>query len=138
MDRRAQEQRELKRQAIVDMERARAALSHHSGRASAEFSPVAVLKRSFHRHRLAWVIGGAVAGLVVAGKILAARAGRKEEDDGGETRAHRSLSQVLTGSLFAAARKAAIAYAGKFVQDYIKHRIHPTQPDHADEHSVNP
>lgn len=138
MDRRAQQQRELKRQAIVDMERARAALSYHTGRASVEFSPVAVLKRSFHKHRLAWVIGGAAAGLLVARKIFAARAARQEENDGRETRAQRSLSQVLAGSLFAAARKAAIAYAGKFVQDYIKHRIHPPQPDHPDEPSVNP
>lgn len=136
MDRRAQEQRDLKRQAILDIERARTALSYHTGRASVEFSPAAFLSRSFHRHRMAWIIGGAVAGLVVVRLILAPGHGKNKRDSSADSGSNRTLSRLLTGSLFAAARKAAIAYAGKFVQDYIKHRMHPSPSDHAGEDSV--
>ena len=54
---------ELKRKIIADLELARADLFIETRRAKADWNPVTLVSRSFHKHKVVWLIGGAVTGL---------------------------------------------------------------------------
>ena len=61
---------ELKRQLLLELDSARAELTHESRLARTEWNPATLARRSLEKHKLAWVIGGVVAGLVIVRLIL--------------------------------------------------------------------
>lgn len=131
MDKRPQQRGELKRRALADLDRARVLLSHHSERATLEFSPAAIVARSFQRHRAAWLAGAAVAG-VVALRWFLSGSGKNERDKFSKSGTKHWLFGLLGGSLVSAGRKAALAYATKYLQDHLKQRFQQPPADERD------
>ncbi len=133
MDRRRPGKAELKRQAVADLARSRILLAHHTERATAEFSPMAIVERSFRRHRLAWIIGGSAAGLMLARLALTALSGKNERDKNSKSGTNRTLSGLLSGMIASSARRAALSFLQKHLQNTIKQHFQPPPEKPGDE-----
>ena len=117
---REQERSELKKRALVDLDRARLGFALHSERAAAELSPAAIVERSIRKHRVAWIVGASAAGLMTLRFILPSASSKNERDNSAKSGTKGRLFGLLTASLIAAGRKAAITYATKYFQNHIK------------------
>jgi hypothetical protein len=118
--------KELKARLIAEMSEARAVMAHHAGVVSVEYTPTAILRRSFQRHKAAWMVGAAVAGLVALRLVFPSREAKNSRDKSGKPATKGAISGFLAGSLAAAARKAALSYAQKQVQHFIHNQLSPS------------
>ncbi len=132
MGRREQERQQLKLRAVADLAHARTALSHHTERASLEFAPGAIISRSIQKHRAAWIIGAAVAGVVALRFVLPSRSRKNRRDNFSKSDRKGTLSRLLSSALMGAARKSAFAYAANYFQNYLKQQFQPPVPERDD------
>jgi hypothetical protein len=118
---------------LRDLEIARAELERETGLVAEEWSPRAVMARSFERYRVAWIAGAALVGLA-AFKFLMSSSRVDDSDD-----SPRSVSRGLAGSggligmltvpLMAMGRKAVMNYGMQFFQNWLQKRAgEPDQP----------
>lgn len=121
-----------KQLALRDLEVARAELAQQTGLVAEEWSPRAVMARSFERYRMAWIAGAAVAGL--AALKLITSSGRSEHSDDGLKNGSRGLGGpsgligMLTGPLLAMGRKAVMNYGMQLLQSWLQKRAEETDP----------
>ncbi|WP_395745204.1 hypothetical protein [Prosthecobacter sp.] len=119
-----------KQQALHDLEEARASLAFHAAHAAEEWSPKAIITRSIHKHRAAWISAAAIAGLAVV-KIVWSSAHphpyARHEGEGGGGR--RGLAALLLSPLIALARKSLMSYGSQWLQTYLHQKISPNAPD---------
>lgn len=114
-----------KQLALRDLEVARAELARQAGFVADEWSPRAVMARSFERYRVAWIAGAAVAGLAALKFLMPSRA---DDSDAGLGTATRGLGRsggilgMLTVPLLAMGRKAMMNYGMQFVQAWLQKR----------------
>lgn len=110
-----------KQQALRDIEDARASLARHTALAVTEWSPRAVLARSFERHTALWIGGTALAGLALVRFAWASSSAQ----NGASTKStssnrSRSLRALLIGPVIALARKSAMGYASSLFESYLR------------------
>ena len=120
MSGRQHSRRELKRLAILDLERARLSLARHTEQASAELSPVAMMERSFKKHRVAWLVGTTVTAAVALRLVLSSTPPKNERDNFGKSGTKGRLFRLLSGPLLVVGRKAAFDYAAKYIKNHFK------------------
>lgn len=112
--------KELKQQAIVDLERARLSLARHTEQASADLSPAAMMQRSFKKHRIAWIVGATAAGAVALRFVLSPSPSKNERDNFGKSGTKGRLFRMLSGPLLMVGRKAAFDYATQYFKNHFK------------------
>ncbi|MBL9181520.1 MAG: hypothetical protein JNN17_05225 [Verrucomicrobiaceae bacterium] len=124
-----------KQLALRDLEVARAELARETGLVAEEWSPRAVMARSFERYRVAWIAGAAVAGLAALKFITSSGRSPDSDDDDSPRIASRGLAGsggligMLTVPLMAMGRKAVMNYGMQFVQSWLQKRAgEPEQP----------
>lgn len=122
-----------KQQALLDLEDVRAALARHASLAVEEWSPRAVLTRSFEKHAVLWISGAAVAGLILV-RVVRTPPMAREDISSSPTR-NRSLLTLLLGPLYALVRKSAAGYASQWFQSYLQ-RHRPVSPDESGDNTV--
>lgn len=111
---------ELKRKLIIELDRARVELGHESRMARAEFSPAAMAKRSLVKHKVAWVIGGVVTGVIVIRLLLPPKF---RSDKFADSDTKRGFSGMLKGLFMTLARRAATNYATTHLKDHLQHYL---------------
>jgi hypothetical protein len=119
-----------KQQALRDLELARHELARESGLAADEWSPRAVLTRSFENHRMLWIAGSLVAGLAAIRLLLPSAASRAEDGFDHEEPSRRRPSGGLTGGivgllagpLIQMGRKAVTEYGMQWAQAWLQGR----------------
>ena len=104
----------LKLELVQQLHRARTALSHETSLAQVDLRPAALLRRSFTEHRTAWLVGGAVAGIVLIRVFLPAKNRSDKNSEPAKKRSFRGLFATLALSL---ARRAAMNYATDHFKD---------------------
>lgn len=117
---REQERSELKKRALVDLDRARLGLAVHSKRASEELSPAAIVERSVRKHRVAWIVGASVAGLVTLRFILPSSSAKNDRDKSAKSGTKGRLFRLLSDYVISAGRNAAVSYATQYFQNQFK------------------
>jgi len=122
-----------KQLALRDLEVARAELARETGLVAEEWSPRAVMARSFERYRVAWIAGAAVAGLAALKFLMPAT--RSDDSGEGLKAGSRGLGSsggllgMLSVPLLAMGRKAVMNYGMQFVQSWLQKRAEePVQP----------
>lgn len=110
-----------KQQALRDIEDARAALARHTALAVTEWSPRAVLVRSFEKHAALWIGGTALAGLALFRFAWASSSAQSSTSTktASQNRS-RSLRALLIGPVIALARKSAMGYASNLFESYLR------------------
>lgn len=114
-----------KQQALQDLEAARAGLAHHAALAARDWSPRAVISHSIERHRLVWLGGAALAGLVAVRLLLFSGRSNSRRDNLDGSAKNRGLLALLLTPLLAYGRKAAMSYGARLLQSYVHHKISP-------------
>lgn len=126
-----------KQQALRDLELARHELARETGLVAEEWSPRAVMARSFERYRYIWIAGGVVAGLSAIKLLMPSGSSRDaDEDDDLEIerpQPSRGLSSgllgLLAGPLISMGRKAVTNYGMQFVQNWLQAKAAKTADD---------
>ena len=126
-----------KQQALRDLELARHDLARETGLVAEEWSPRAVLTRSFERYRMLWIAGGVVAGLAAIKLLMPSGSSRDEdsfdEDENDRPVPSRSLSSgllgLVAGPLINMGRKAVTSYGMQFVQSWLHAQAGKTGDD---------
>ena len=111
---------ELKRQLLVDLDRARLALAVHSEETARQLSPAAMVERSFQKHRAAWIAGAAVAGALALRFIFSPRAPKLERDNFLKSGTKNRLFQLLAAPLLTVGKKAAVDFAAQYFKNRFK------------------
>ena len=121
---------ELKRQLVVQLDRARAELAHESRLAKVEWNPAAMMRRSVEKPRLAWIIGGAVAGFIALRMLMPTKF-KSDNFAGSDTkRGFRGLfGKLLTNFARRAAMNYASTHAKDFLQTYLESLLKRQGPD---------
>ncbi|MBE2281911.1 MAG: hypothetical protein IAE77_00460 [Prosthecobacter sp.] len=128
MARQQQGQLTPKQQALRDLEDARVSLAHHATLAAAEWSPRAMVARSFEKHRALWLGGAALAGLVVM--RLAWPSARSDGGGSSSRGAGRAWLPFLLSPVIGLVRKNALGYASRLIESYLHQRqVSPNAPD---------
>ncbi len=127
---------EVKRQLVAQLDSARQSLALQSRQAQAQFSPVEVVKRSLAKHRIAWAVGGLVAGLVVVRLLLPAKF---RSDKSGHSDKTRGISGLLRGAASSVVRRAAVNFATNHIKDraqsYLQSLLNrPSEPERPPSH----
>ncbi len=104
----------LKLALVQQLHSARAALSHEARLAQVDLQPAALVRRSFAEHRTAWLIGGAVTGILLIRVLLPAKNRSDKNSEPAKKRGFRGLFTTLALSL---ARRAAMNYATDHFKD---------------------
>jgi len=115
-----QQQERLSPKQIVlrDLELARASLAHHTALVAEEFSPRAMVARSFERNRVLWIAGAAAAGLIGIKLLLPSRQDIERDIVSAPVK-NRGLLSLLSVPLLALGRKAVMTYGTQFIQSYL-------------------
>ncbi len=115
-----QQQERLSPKQIVlrDLELARASLAHHTALVAEEFSPRAMVARSFERNRVLWIAGAAAAGLIGIKLLLPSRQDIDRDIVSAPVK-NRGLLSLLSVPLLALGRKAVMTYGTQFIQSYL-------------------
>jgi len=125
MARQQQEQLTPKQRVLRDLEVARASLAHHATQAAEEWTPRALISRSFEKHRSLWIGGMALAGLALT--QLFRSGGRRENFS---TAAKNSgLFALLLGPFLALGRKALLEHGTQWFESFLHQKISPNDPD---------
>lgn len=104
----------LKRQLVLDLELARASLAEQTRKAQAQFSPFALVQRSVQRHKVAWIIGGIVAGVAIVRLLLPPKF---RSDKSGQSDKTRGFTGIMRSLFFTVAQRAAMNYAKTHFKD---------------------
>ncbi len=117
----SQQQERLSPKQIVlrDLELARASLAHHTALVAEEYSPRALVARSFERNRALWIAGAAVAGILGIKLLMPSRHDNIERDFSSAPVKNRGLLSLLSVPLLALGRKAVMSYGTQFIQSYL-------------------
>ena len=125
---------EVKRLLLLELDRARLDLAQESRMARQEFNPTAVLKRSLEKHKVAWIAGGVLTGVIVIRLLLPSKF-RSDKSGGSDTK--RGFSGMMSGLFFTVARRAAMNFATSHLKDHLQHyldsvlkRQGPDSPSH--------
>jgi hypothetical protein len=105
----------LKLQLVQDLQAARHALVQETHLAQVDLRPAALLSRSFAEHRTAWLIGGAVAGILLIRVLLPPKHIRSDKNDQPATK--RGFRATITSLALSLARRAAMNYATDHFKD---------------------
>jgi hypothetical protein len=126
-----------KQQALRDLELARHELARETGLVAEEWSPRAVLTRSFERYRMLWIAGGVVAGLATI-KLLMPSGSSRDDDNFDDDEIERpppprglgrGLLGLMAGPLINMGRKAVTNYGMQFVQSWLQEQAGKTGDD---------
>lgn len=108
---------ELKRQLVIELDRARVELRHESSMARVEWNPATLAKRSLEKHKVAWIIGGAVVGLLAVRMLIPAKI-RSDNFAGSDKK--RGFSGMISGLLMTVARRAATNFATTHLKAHLQ------------------
>lgn len=114
------DRRELKRQLLVDLDRARLAVVVHSEETVRQLSPAAMVERSFQKHRVVWIAGAAVAGVVALRFLFSPRAPKIERDNFLKSGTKAGLFRLLAAPLLNVGKKAAVDFATQYFKNRFK------------------
>lgn len=109
---------EIKQRLVAQLQESRLALSMEAEKAREQYSPAALASRSLQKHKIAWIVGGAVAGLVAIRLLLPSKNNRS--DISGKTATKRGFSGVLSGIAKTFVQRAALNYAKDHLQAHFK------------------
>jgi hypothetical protein len=116
-----------KQLALRDLEVARATLARDASLAAEDYSPKALVARSFERYRLVWVAGAVLAGLVALRVVMPAARGSHAQGLSSRSGSSRSgWMALLAAPLLAAGRKAAMNYGLAAFQSFIGRKTPPS------------
>lgn len=108
---------EVKQRLVAQLRESRLALTQESKNAREQYQPTAIAARSFQNHKTAWIIGGAVAGLLAIRLLLPSK---NRSDISGKTAKKRGFSGLLSGIALTLAQRAAMNYAKDHLQAHFK------------------
>lgn len=122
---------ELKRKLLVDLDRARLALTIHSEEAARQLSPTAIVERSFKKHRVVWITSAAVAGAFVVKWLISSPAVKIERDNFLKSDRKGTLFRLLAGPLLTVGKKAAFDFATQYFKTHFKQpsQVSRDEPD---------
>jgi sensor c-di-GMP phosphodiesterase-like protein len=124
-----QEQLTPKQQVLRDLEAARASLAHHATQAAEEWSPRALVSRSFAKHRSLWIGGAALVGLVLTRLFRPAGNADSHRDNLSSLAKDRGLFALLLGPILSLSRKTLLDYAAQLFESFLRQKISPNDPD---------
>jgi hypothetical protein len=104
----------LKLALVQQLHSARHDLAHQTRLAQVDLRPAALMQRSFAEHRTAWLVAGAVAGVVLIRVLLPAKNSIDKNSPPAKKRGFRGLLGTLAMTL---ARRAAMNYATDHFKD---------------------
>ena len=125
MAHRQQEQVTAKQQALADLEAARASLAHHGHLAAEEWSPRAVIGRTFEKHRIWWLSGAVVAGIIAIRALRPAVSPHNGRDNPISTAKNRAFLSFLMGPLIALGRRRVLDQATRIFESYFHQHFSP-------------
>jgi hypothetical protein len=125
MARQQQEQLTPKQRVLRDLEAARASLAHHATQAAEEWTPRALIMRSFEKHRSLWIGGMALAGLALTQLF---RSGGRRENFSVAAK-NRGLFALLLGPFLSLGRKTLLDYGTQWFESFLRQKISPNDPD---------
>lgn len=125
MARSKQEQVTAKQQALADLEAARAALAHHGHLVAEEWSPRAVIGRSFEKHRVWWLSGAVVAGIIAIRALRPAVSINNGRDKPVASAKNRALLSFLVGPVMALGRRRLLDQATRIFESYFHQHFSP-------------
>lgn len=108
---------EIKQRLVQQLHESRLALATETQNAKAQYQPAAIAARSFQNHKTAWIVGGAIAGLIAIRLLLPAK---NRSDISGKTAKKRGFSGLLGGLAKTLAQRAAMNYAKDQLQAHFK------------------
>ncbi|MEZ5388011.1 MAG: hypothetical protein R3F13_21090 [Prosthecobacter sp.] len=117
-----------KEQALQDLQAARVALAHHGRLAAEEWSPRAVIGRSFEKHRIWWLSGALLAGLIVIRGLRSPVSTNNGRDIPVVAAKNRTLWSFVLGPVIALGRRKVLDQASQFFESYFKHQFSPNTP----------
>lgn len=129
MARQQQEQLNPKQQVLRDLEAARASLARHAAQAAQDWSPRALVTRSFARHRSLWIGGAALAGLVLTRFFLSSSAGGGHDRSMNAPAKNRGLFALLLGPFLSLGRRTLLDYGSQMFESFLRQKISPNDPD---------
>jgi hypothetical protein len=125
MARQQQEQLTSKQQVLRDLEAARASMAHHATQAAEEWTPRAILTRSFEKHRSLWIGGMALAGLTLT--QLFRSSGRR--GNFAAAAKNRGFFALLLAPFLSLGRKTLLDYGAQMFESFLRQKISPNDPD---------
>lgn len=108
---------EVKQRLVAQLRESRIVLSAEAEKARVQYTPAAIASRSLQNHKVAWIIGGAVAGLVAIRLLLPSK---NRSDISGKTATKRGFSGVFGGIVKTFAQRAALNFAKDQIQTHFK------------------
>ena len=111
---------ELKRQLVIELDRARTELAHESHLARVAWNPLALVTRSLQKHKLAWAIGGVVAGFLAVRLLLPPKF-RSDKFSSSDTK--RGSRSLLSSLFMTFAKRAAMNYASTQLRDQLQNYL---------------
>ena len=111
---------ELKRKLLIDLDRARLALSIHSEEAARQLSPASIVERSFKKHRVIWIASAAVAGAIAVKWLFSSPTVKIERDNFLKSDRKSTLFRLLAGPLLTVGKKAAFDFATQYFRNHFK------------------
>lgn len=125
MARNQHQQVTAKQQALADLEAARASLAHHGHLAAEEWSPRAVIGRSFEKHRIWWFSGAVVAGIIAIRALRPAVSPHNGRDNTVATAKNRAFLSFLMGPIIALGRRRLLDQASQIFESYFHQHFSP-------------
>jgi len=120
-----QEQLNAKQQAVLDLEAARASMAQHGLLVVEEWSPRALLGRSFEKHRVWWLSGALVAGLLIIRGFRSSPPNYNGPDKVITTAKNRRLFAFILGPALALGRRKLVDHGTRLLESYFSHKFSP-------------
>jgi len=117
------EREAIKQRALLALEDSRRALTGEMSRVSVLWHPKQFLQASVQKHRIAYIIGAALAGFVALRVLLMPRT----RSTGGR------LTGIMGALLWPLLRGPALQFAGRYLSSYLPQFFPPSQPPEATE-----
>jgi hypothetical protein len=105
---------EVKQRLLQELNHARVELQTHSQLAREELSPAALVSKTVAQHKLAWIIGGTVTGLLLIRIILPAK---NRSDNSSRPDKTSWLSGIFKSVASTLAKRAATQLASHYLKD---------------------
>jgi hypothetical protein len=112
--------RELKKRLLTELNHARVDVLAHGRLAKEELSPRALVSRSVAEHKTAWIVAGAIAGLVL---IRVALPPKIRSDNSHRPYRTSWLSGILSTVVTSLAKRAAGQFASSYLKDSAQNYI---------------
>jgi hypothetical protein len=112
--------KELKHQLIADLARARGELTTQAQEARLHLAPKALAMRSLQQHKVAWTVGGVVAGILIVRLMLPPKI---RSDKWVQSDKKRPVSGGFGAVAYTMVRRAAMNYATKHFKDQAQHYL---------------